>query len=130
MENEKDKNKKDQKQKRQNNNIKTIPHYKMVHKKYGVEVGSLFDEVANQCDINDICDLSETSLGNELRMSYKRISRSLKTLLEEGLIEKIERGEKNKFSPNWFKVSKERLYELENEYVEPLMSNMGRSGKI
>jgi hypothetical protein len=104
-------------------------HYKVVTRKYGTSIGVLFDEIANQCKMNKVCTLSQETLANEIGSSWNKVSRNLKIMLNEGLIEKVDHPVSKKTidgNTNWYTISKEKVYELQNEKIEIKVSNKNK----
>jgi len=104
-------------------------HYKVVYKKYGTTIGAIFDEIANQCKMNKVCTLSQKTLAEEIGSSYKTVTRNLKIMLDEGLIEKVDHPVSKKTTEgntNWYIISKEKIYDLQNEKIEIKISNKNR----
>lgn len=104
-------------------------HYKIVYKKYGTTIGAIFDEIANQCKMNMVCTLSEETLAEEIGSSWRTVSRKLKIMLNEEIIEKVDHPVSKKTiegNTNWYVISKEKIYELQNEKIEVKVSNKNR----
>jgi transcription initiation factor IIE alpha subunit len=105
-------------------------HFKVVYRKYGTTIGALFDEIANQCRMNGVCTLSESDLGKEIGMSWHTVNRALKKMLEEKLIFLVDHNITDERvidgNTKWYIISKERVYELQNEKIPILKSNKTR----
>jgi DNA-binding Lrp family transcriptional regulator len=104
-------------------------HYKIVYKKYGTTIGAIFDEIANQCNMNTVCTLSQRTLAEEIGSSWRTVLRNLNIMLDEGLIEKVDHPVNKKTiegNTSWYIISKEKVYKLQNEKIEIKVSNINK----
>lgn len=94
--------------------------------KYGVEVAAVYSVISNIYKTKNgwYCD-SEVSIGNELRMSYRRVNKVLNLLLDEGLI----RSRKTKWQPVQYSVIPSKREKIKIEDIEYLESNKNRFKK-
>ena len=102
--------------------------YKDMINQYGVITSAVFSLIANyskysMSEEKRCCTRSETAIGNELQISWATVRKSIKTLLDNKLIEKIDKGEisleEKLNSANWYRPISKNVYALKEKERKP-----------
>ena len=109
------------------------PNYDAIIKHFGTIDSSVFGLILNKSNLKDgCCKYSEVEIGNSIHCSWSTVSDSIKRLLGNKLIEKVEHYEKTSKlnKTKWYKPVNnlnEVLLELSNKEPEPIKSNINRT---
>lgn len=102
--------------------------YKDMINQYGIVTSAVFSLIANyskysMSEEKRCCTRSETSIGNELQISWSTVRKSIKILLDDKLIEKIDKGEisleERLNSANWYRPISKNVYALKEKEKKP-----------
>jgi len=102
--------------------------YKDMVNQYGIVTSAVFSVIANyskysMSEEKRCCTRSETSIGNELQISWSTVRKSIKILLDNELIEKIDKGEisleEKLNSANWYRPVSKNVYFLKEKERKP-----------
>ena len=102
--------------------------YKDMVNQYGIVTSAVFSLIANyskysMSEEKRCCTRSETSIGNELQISWSTVRKSIKILLDNKLIQKIDKGEmtleEKLNSANWYRPIAKNVYALKEKERKP-----------
>jgi len=102
--------------------------YKDMVNQYGLLTAAVFSVIANyskQTMSGDkrCCTKSEVGIGNELQMSWSAVRKCIQILLENNLIEKVNKneiwGDEKLNSANWYRPVAREVYLLKDKKKKP-----------
>jgi hypothetical protein len=130
-------NKKNQSYFEEGSGLEYIKVYKDMINQHGIVTASVFAVIANYSKYSmsgdrRCCTKSEVGIGNDLQLSWTLIRKSIKILLENNLIEKVNKsdiwGDEKLNSANWYRPVSKNVYELKDQERKPYpKSNYQRS---
>ena len=103
--------------------------YKDMVNQYGLLTSAVFSVIANyskQTMSGDkkCCTKSEVGIGNELQMSWSSVRKCIQILLDNNLIEKVNKneiwGDEKLNSANWYRPISKEVYLLKDKKKKPL----------
>ena len=108
--------------------LEYIKVYKDMINQHGIITASVFSVIANYSKYSmsgdkRCCTKSEVWIGNDLQLSWSLVRKSIKILLENQLIEKVNKndiwGDEKLNSANWYRPVSKNVYQLKDKEKKP-----------